>query len=302
MIMRRDVNRSGELEVFIQVVEAGGFTAAAQALGMTPSAVSKLVSRLEQRLGTRLVNRSTRKLQLTAEGRVFVERGRLVLADLDAAERATARDEVATGRIRLSTSASYATHLLIPRLPDFLIAYPEVSLELHVSDIVADLLAERIDIAIRAGPLKSSRLLARKLGASPHVIVASPAYLKRRGTPRSPGDLIRHNRLGLSYARKGQGWPFLSRGKETRLSNAGNILASEGETLRQLAVCGAGLARMTAFTVRDDIKAGRLVPILEKDNPGDREEFHAVYLGQGTLLPARIRVLLDYLAQHVKVT
>ncbi len=298
---RLDVNRSGEMEVFVRVVELGGFSAAARAFRMTPSAVSKLVGRLEARLGVRLFNRSTRKLQLTAEGAAFYERSTRLLADLDEAERTASAGEHPVGRIRLNTNASFGTHILAPLIPEFLQRFPDVSLDIVHTDAVVDLLAERTDVAVRAGPLQSSRLIARKLGATRMVIVASPDYLARHGTPDSPTTLDAHNRLGFSYVRIRDSWPLLVDGRTVALPSLGQVQISDGEGLRHLALAGVGLARLAAFAVSADIEAGRLIPVLEDYNPGDLEEVHAVYLGQGGPLPARIRALLDFLAERARV-
>jgi DNA-binding transcriptional LysR family regulator len=298
---RWNVNRTGEMEVFVRVVEQSGFSAAARLCGMSPSAVSKLVARLEQRLGARLVNRSTRKLQLTPEGCAYFERATRILADLDEAERIAAAGEQPSGRIRINTSASFGTHILAPLVPAFLARYPEVSLDIVQTDAVVDLMAERVDVAVRAGPMQSSSLVARWLGATRMIIVGAPSYLEHFGTPRSATDLETHNRLAFCYVRALAGWPVLDGGTTLRIPTAGSVQASDGEALRHLALAGAGLARMAAFTVRDDIRARRLVPVLEECNPGDREELHAVYLGQGGPLPARVRALLDFLAENVKI-
>jgi DNA-binding transcriptional LysR family regulator len=299
---RIDVNRSGEMEVFVRVVEHGGLSAAARACRMTPSAVSKLIGRLEARLGARLINRSTRRLQLTPEGSAFYERATRILADLDEAERGAAVDEQPSGLIRFNTSASYGTHILAPVLGEFLARYPDVSLDIVQTDLVVDLLAERTDVAVRAGPLKSSSLIARKLGDTAKVIVAAPSYLQRYGAPNSIAALEAHNRLGFGYARAIQGWPLKAEdGSEVIVPTVGRVQASAGEALRHLAIGGAGLARLATFTVREDIAAGRLVPVLESYNPGDRESFYAVYLGQRGLLPSRVRVLLDFLAERGRI-
>ncbi|MGI3900707.1 MAG: LysR family transcriptional regulator [Janthinobacterium lividum] len=298
---RADVNRSGEMEVFARVVEQGGFSAAARACSMTPSAVSKLVARLEARLGARLVNRSTRAFQLTPEGCNFYERATRILADIEDAERGAGACEQPVGRIRLNTSASYATHILAPILPEFLDRHPGVTLDIVQTDFVIDLLAERTDVAVRAGPLRSSSLVARKLGDTPMVIVGAPAYLDRFGVPETIETLERHNRLGFGYVRRVDGWP-LRKGDETVVVPAtGRLKASDGEALRQIALGGSGLVRLAAFTVRDDIAAGRLRPVLEHLNPGDREAFHAIHVGQSGPLTSRVRALLDFLAERGKV-
>lgn len=300
---RLEVNRSGEMEVFVRVVELGGFSSAARAFRMTPSAVSKLIARLEARLGARLISRSTRKLQLTPEGCAYYERAARILADLDEAERSAGTGERAVGRIRINTSASYATHVLAKILPDFLALHPGITLDLVQTDLVVDLLAERTDVAVRAGPLKSSSLVARKLGDTAMTIVAAPSYLGRFGLPTTLAELERHHRLGVGYARAVDGWPLRqgSTGETVMVPTVGRVQASDGEALRHLALGGLGLSRLAAFTVRDDIDNGRLVPVLEDMNPGDKEAFHAVYLGQGGPLPSRVRALLDYLAERGRI-
>ncbi|MCY1019845.1 LysR family transcriptional regulator [Pyxidicoccus sp. MSG2] len=298
---RLDVNRSGEMEVFVKVVDLGGFSAAARAFRMTPSAVSKLVARLEGRLGARLVNRSTRKLQLTPEGVTFYERSVRVLADLEEAERGAATSTTPRGLLRVNASVPFGRHFLLPLVPEFLARHPAVCLDLVLTDAVVDLLEERTDVAIRSGPLKSSDLVARKLGETRMVIVGAPAYLKRAGTPATPRELARHNLLRFGYARAVEGWPLVERGAPITVMPRGNAHASDGEALRQLALGGLGLARLAAFQVKEDMAAGRLVAVLEDFNPGDTEPIHAVFLGAGGQLPARVRAFLDHLAAKVRL-
>ncbi|MBB4195557.1 DNA-binding transcriptional LysR family regulator [Rhizobium aethiopicum] len=298
---RQDINRSGEMEVFVNVVERGGFSAAATARRMTPSAVSKLVARLEARLGARLVNRSTRKLQLTPEGCAFYERSIAILADIAEAERQASSGEQASGRIRVNTSGSFGNHLLAPLVPAFMALHPAVTLDITHTDRVVDLMEERADVAVRTGPLKNSSLIARKLGATGKLIVASPDYLRRHGEPHSVADLSRHCRIGFSYVRAVEGWPLREDDETVTVPITPGVQVGDGEAMRHLALVGAGLARLAAFTVRADIEAGRLVPVLEAANPGDIEEFYAVYMGQGGPLPARVRALLDFLVEHVRL-
>ncbi len=210
---RPDINRSGELEVFVRVIETGGFSAAARTLDMTPSAVSKLVARLEQRLGTRLLQRSTRQLQLTPEGCAFYERGLRVLADLEEAERCASAHAEPRGRLRVNSNVPFGQHFLLPLLPAFLARNPQVGVDLTLNDEVIDLLEQRTDVAVRAGPLKSSSLVARRLGATRMMIVAAPAYLQRHGMPRNADELQSHNRLDIGHARAMQGWPLLQEGE-----------------------------------------------------------------------------------------
>ena len=299
---RPDINRSGEIEVFVRVVEAGSFSAAARALRMTPSAVSKLIARLETRLGARLVSRSTRKLLLTPEGAAFYESGLRILADMAAAEREAAAGAAPRGRLRVNTYVPFGVHRLIPLLPRFLERYPEISVDLVLTDSVIDLMAERADVAIRAGPLGESRLVARKLGQSPVVVVAAPSYLERHGTPLTPADLDTHNRMGFGFVRHIDGWPFLdAQGNAVMIPITGNAQVSDGEAMRLMTLAGAGISRLARWHVAADIAAGRLVPLLEDFNPGDEEATHAVYVGQGRHLPARVRAFLDFLAESVRL-
>ncbi|UUZ62272.1 LysR substrate-binding domain-containing protein [Polaromonas sp. P1(28)-13] len=296
---RIDVNRSGDMEAFVQVVERGGFSAAAQTLCMTPSAVSKLITRLEARLGTRLLNRSTRKLQITSEGTTFYEHSTRVLADMDEAERSAAASATPRGRVSVNASMPTGHHLLLPLVPAFHARFPDILLDISLTDRVVDLLDERADVAIRWGALASSQLVARRLGDTAQVIVGAPAYLARHGAPQTMQELAAHQRLGHNYKRNAPYWPLRVNGQLQQLPIAGYARVSDGEALRHLALAGAGLARMSVFHIQADIKAGRLVPVAEHLNPGEREPIHAVFLGKGGRLPARVRVFLDFLVAEV---
>ena len=296
---RIEINRSGEMEAFVLVVDRGGFSAAARALGMTPSAISKLVGRLEARLGTQLVHRSTRKLQLTAEGQQFYEASQRVLGDMDEAERGVAADTTPRGRVSINTSTSFGTQVLLPLVPRFMERYPQLALDIALTDRVVDLIDERADIAVRWGPLPSSALVARRLGETTQAIVASPAYLKRHGTPLKPQELASHQQLDFSYRRRVPDWPLRVGGKPLDVPVRGHIRSSDGEALRHLAVAGVGLARLSRYHVQADLDAGRLVAVLEKFNPMETEPIHAVYLGKPGRLPSRVRAVLDFLVEQL---
>lgn len=299
--MPAEINRSGEMEVFVRAIELGGFSAAGRALGMTPSGVSKLVARLEARLGTRLLSRSTRQLQLTPEGSAYLERATRILSEIDEAEREATAGATPRGRLRINSNLPFGHKYLIPLLPAFRARYPEIVVDLALTDTVIDLVAERADVAIRVGPLKESRLVARKLGESRILTVASPGYLARKGTPRRVEDLAAHECLAFNFPRQSRSWPFRSKDGETiQFTPRPSALGSDGESMRLMAIAGLGIARLGAFHVNDDIKAGRLVEVLKALNPGDTEATHAVYVGQGGHLPARVRVFLDYLAETVR--
>ncbi|GEN22304.1 transcriptional regulator [Halomonas cupida] len=298
---RQDVNRSGELEIFVRSVDLGGFSAAARASGMTPSAVSKLVSRLEDRLGARLLHRSTRQLQLTAEGCAFYERGVRILADLQEAELCVSARNAPRGHLKVNANVPFGHHFLLPLVPEFADCYPQVELDIVLTDTVMDLFEQRTDVAIRAGPLKDSSLVARKLGETRMIVVAAPAYLQQHGTPHAPGDLKNHNLLSANYTRAQQGWPMRYAGREQVVIPSGNAQVSDGEALRGLTLAGMGLARLAEFQAAEDLASGRLVAVLEDCNPGDTEEIHALYVGQGDYLPLRVRAFLDFLAAKVTI-
>src|SRR5690348_15679636 len=197
---RSDINRSAEMEVFARVVESGGLSAAARSLRMTPSAVSKLVGRLEARLGSRLIHRTTRKLQLTAEGQAFYQRSVEILADIAEAEREAAAGATPRGRVRVNCNVPFGIHHLLPLVPRFVEQHPEVQLDIVLTDQVIDLLDQRADVAIRVGPLRGAQLVARKLGESRMVVLASPQYLKHRGVPKTLTELENHRLVTFNFA------------------------------------------------------------------------------------------------------
>ena len=199
----------------------------------------------------------------------------------------------------MNANVPFGQHFLLPLLPEFLQRHPQVGVDLTLTDEVIDLLEQRTDVAVRAGPLKSSSLVARRLGATRMMIVAAPAYAARHGLPGNVEALLAHNRLDIGHARSVQGWPLLQDGQEQRVLPSGNARASNGDALRQLVLGGLGMARLAAFQVQADLAAGRLLPVLEDANPGDLEEVHAVFLGQGGYLPLRVRAFLDFLVETV---
>ncbi len=295
-------NRAGEMGVFVTVAETGGFSAAGRRLQLSPSAVSKLVGRIEDRLGTPLFTRSTRMLQLTAEGSLYLERARTILADIDDAERlvSSGAGSVPRGRLRISASVAFGECCLLPVLPRFLARYPQVEIDVSLSDVVIDLVDERTDIAIRMGPLRDSTLKAKRLFETRRVIVGAPAYVERFGLPQTPDDLALHNCLRFNFRRNPGLWPFRdpSGGENFTRAVAGNAHGNNGVILRQFALEGVGLARLGRFHVEADLAAGRLLPILEAYNPGDIEPVHAVYVGHDHLA-ARIRAFVDFLAAEM---
>lgn len=292
-------DRARALSLFVTVVESGSFSAAGRILDLSPSAVSRAIDRIETRLGVRLLLRSTRALSLTAEGQAYLQSARRILADLDDAEQQIADQGAPRGRLRVSAALSHGRLCVVPLLGEFAALYPHILVDIALTDTLVDVAAGQADVAIRFGPLADSTLTIRKLGETRRVIVASPAYLARHGTPRRPEDLHSHNCLNFNFRRAEPIWPFRADGRDFALCVKGNIEANNGETLGQLAANGVGIARVGAFSVAGEIAAGRLVPILEVYNPGDIELIHAVFVG-GANTPARVRVFVDFLAERLR--
>lgn len=289
--------RSGEMEVFARVAQAGSLSAAARALGLTPSAVSRIIARTEQRIGTRLLLRTTRAITLTAEGEAYLRAARRILADIDEVEEAITHQGIPRGRLRVSASVAHGRLAIVPLVAAFSARYPEILVDLTLGDEVVDILGGQADVAVRFGYLPDSPLSARCIGETGQVIVASPEYLARHGTPNQPEDLSEHNCLRFNFRRAAPDWPFRRDGHDFSLKVAGSIACSSGEALAQLARLGAGLARVGVFTVLDELERGTLVPLLEAFNPGDREPIHAVFVG-GASMTARVRVFVDFLVEH----
>jgi DNA-binding transcriptional LysR family regulator len=291
--------RISEIEVFVKVVETGSFSAAAEVLRLSPSAISKIIARIEARLGLPLAIRSTRKLRLTAEGEDYFARGKQILKDIASLEGGVKESAGQIGgTLRVSCNVPFGLHVISPIIPGFLEAYPEINLEFSLSDNTADLIRDGIDVAIRTGVLADSTIHARRLIASRRHVVASPAYLERHGTPVEPRDLLEHNCLTLGFSRTYGKWPFRIEqdGMATQLDLAvkGNLMLDNGEGLRRFALDGVGFARLSEFHIGPDLKAGRLVSVLDAYNPGDREPVSIIYADQSHLA-ARIRGFVDYL-------
>ncbi|WP_159999037.1 LysR family transcriptional regulator [Roseomonas sp. 18066] len=292
-------NRAGEMQVFVLATELGSFSAAGRRLGLTPSAVSKLVGRIEDRLGTRLLLRSTRALRPTPEGELYLARARAILGQIEETERLVAGGAAAVprGRLRVSASVGFGARCLVPLVPEFLARHPLVQLDLSLSDGMVDLVEDRTDIAFRSGILRDSSMKARLVLRSRRVVVASPGYLARHGTPRSPAELDHHNCMTFNFRLGAEEWPFRAAPglPVERRAVPGNLQANNGPTMRQFCLAGLGLMRVGQFFVQPDLDSGRLVAVLEDHNPEDIEPVHAVFLGHEHLA-TRIRAFIDFLA------
>lgn len=291
-------DRTAEMEAFLAVACTGSLSAAAKELGLTPSAVSRVMTRLEQRLGVQLIVRSTRRLRLTSEGESYALAARRILKDLDDTETTLANRGSPSGNIKVTAATAHCRLSLVPLLKEFLQRYPDISIEIDVSDQVRDVSAGHVDVAIRFGTLPDSGLHARRLGETGRVVLASPEYLARAGTPQVPADLAHHNCLDFSFRRLEPGWPFRENGQDFMLAVSGNVIANNGETLVELAQQGIGITRVGTFHVQHALASGQLVALLEDYNPQDREAIHAVFIG-GKNTPARLRVFVDYLVEKM---
>ncbi len=290
-------DRAKDFEVFAAVAATGSFSAAGRQLSLTPSGVSRAVDRIEARLGTRLLLRTTRALTLTPEGQSYLSGARRILADIEEVEQSIANQGAPKGRIRVSAAVSHGRVCIVPLVKGFIERYPSILVDINLSDAKVDIAQGQADVAIRSGPLADSALMARRLGDNGRTVVASPDYLAVAGTPETPEDLARHNCLNFNFRRAEPVWPFRRHGKNETMAVSGSVEANSGETLLQLALDGVGIARLGNFGIGRAIATGRLVPLLEPYNPGDREIFHAVFVG-GPNTPARIRLFVDYLSEH----
>lgn len=283
------------LIAFAAVIDTGSFSAAAERLGQTPSGVSRTISRLEDSLGITLMQRTTRRLQLTEEGTWLLGRARTILADLANTEaEAAARRSQPSGLVRVNAATPALDHLLAPLVAEFLVAYPLVQLELVSGETYIDLIEERADLAIRIGALPDSTLNARRLCVGTLIVVASPDYLARHGAPRDTADLAQHRTLGFSAPASLNTWPLRHAGGEGWTVTP-QVVASSGETVRHLALHGAGIASLGEFLVRSDLAEGRLVPVLEEYTLPWTQPIWAVFYKQGALAP-RVAALVEFLA------
>lgn len=286
------LTRSDDLDILLMVVDSGGFSAAADALNIQVARVSRAVSKIEQQLGVTILNRTTRRVELTDEGRQFVESVRGGLQQLQRAEdELVRRGELPQGRLRVDAASPFVFHQLVPLMKDFRAAYPDIELALTSNEGYVDLLEKRTDVAIRIGKLADSTLHARPLGKSALHIVASAEYLARRGVPQKVSDLACHELLGFTEPKILNHWPLKGCDVITP-----TISTSNGETLRQLALAGNGIACLSSFMINDDLVAGRLVPILqsEKFTHIEREQVNAVYY-KSSIVARRISAFIEFI-------
>jgi DNA-binding transcriptional LysR family regulator len=291
-------DRLQELGVFVRAAESGSFSRAGRELGLSQPSVSRIIGELEARLGVTLLLRTTRKITVTDAGALFLDRAREILAEIEDAEDAARGLDSLRGTIRLALPMVYGTREIIPRLPNFLAAHPLLRVEMAVSDERQDLIAEGADVAIRLGELNDSVFGARKLETLDRLLVAAPAYLKARGTPKTPADLAAHDCIFGPGNFGRDSWSFHRNGTESSVDVRGRIHTNSGPGVFASLMAGLGIAIASTVMCAAEIKAGTLVPLLRgyKLEPVD---VHAVFPG-GPRPSTKVRALVDFLAQELK--
>lgn len=286
------------MKVFVAVIDAGSFAGAADRLDMSRAMASKYIGNLEDHLGTRLLNRTTRRLSVTESGSAYYQRCVQILADVTEAEQVAGHlSATPRGTLKITMPLAFGQHRLGPVIADYVSRYPEVRLDISLSDRRVDLIDEGFDLAIRIGALPESGLIARKLGSDSVVVCASPAYLQRHGTPQTPADLAAHSCLGYTYTNSGDEWRLKNGDVETVVPISGSIKADNGDMLRLAALSGAGLVFQPLFIVADDLQAGRLVRVLADHTPAELG-IYAIYPSRKHL-SAKVRTFVDFLVERL---
>jgi DNA-binding transcriptional LysR family regulator len=293
------MDATSDMRAFVRVVERQSFAAAATTLGLSPSAVSKLVTRLEDRLGVQLLHRTTRRLSLSSDGEVYFARARQILADIEDAEAEVARSRRAPrGYLRINTSNAFGIHQLAPALPDFIARFPEITIDLAITDRLIDLAADLADVTIRAGRQVVSDAAAgsRKIANYERAICAAPSYLARHGEPRAPGDLAHHLCIMISSLSPYR-WPFRTGSEVEDVEIVRSLAVDNSEAALQLALNGGGIVRLGDMLVAEPIAQGQLVALLTDVHHEEPLELTAFYREGRQRLP-KVRVFLDFLEER----
>jgi DNA-binding transcriptional LysR family regulator len=287
-----------EMGIFQRVIERGSFAGAAEDMGLSPSAVSKLITRLELRLGVRLINRTTRRLALTPEGEIYLARSRDILHAIESVEAEIASARLSPrGHIRVHAFPTFAVEHLSAVLPDFLARFPRITFEFLVTNRTVDLIADNVDIALRVGPLTDSSLVACKVADLTQVVCASPKYLTAYGRPAKPSDLMRHACLILSHFPRSATWSFQVNGKPVHVQVKGPVTADSAHMLLKLAIEGAGIIRFGDIIVERAIEEGLLEPLLQDLQETRKFPFWAI-LPPGRQRTPKVKVFLDFLMER----
>ena len=290
-------NAANEMAVFERVVERGSFAAAAGDVGLSASAVSKLISRLESRLGVRLLNRTTRRLALTAEGTLYLKRSREILAAIEVAESELSSARTSPrGHLRVHAPPVMIADHFAPALPGFLTRYPRLTVEFLVANRVVDIVAENVDVSMRTGQLRDSSLVACKIIDLTQIVCASPEYLARRGHPVTPSDLSQHPCLTLNSMPAPGTWSFSKDGRSISVEVSGPVSADSSDVLVRLAVEGVGIVRLGELAVARALMNGTLVPLLQDVQIREGYPLWAL-LPPGKQRSSKVKVFLEFLAE-----
>lgn len=294
------MERLTAMAVFAKIAETKSFSGAAARLGLSKSAASKHITRLERDLKARLINRTTRRLSLTEVGTIFYEHCARMLAEAEAAELAVSRLYAEPrGVLRVTSPAGFGHVQIAPAIPDLLARHPELEVQLVLNDRTVDLAEEGFDVAIRVAGQLPPGAVARKLTTIQWLTCAAPGYLKQRGTPRAPQDLKGHNCLFYSFLESSIEWRFRSRGGESKVRVAGNFTANNSEAIREAALKGLGIALLPAFLVKPDLAAGRLVQVLAnyEIEGAVANDVYALYLPTRYVSP-KVRAFVDFFVER----
>ncbi len=289
------MDRLKQIESFVAVAAKGSLTATANAEGVAPAVIGRRIDALEERLGVKLLLRTTRRISLTHEGSAFLEDCQRLLSDLANAEASVSAGGVkASGHLRITAPAGFGRRHVAPLVPGFVAQHPEVSVSLNLSDRVVDIVNESFDCAVRVGDLPDSSLVSVRLADNRRLCVAAPSYLLRAGTPTTPSDLMRHQCLTLSSdASQSRGWAFEVDGAVTHLRPGGRLDCSDGQVLHDWCLRGLGLAWRSTWEVEDEVAAGQLQVVLE-DFAAPANGIYAVF-AQRKHLPLRVRLWIDFI-------
>lgn len=288
-----------EIVAFVAVVERGSFTAAAEAMDMSKSVVSKYVTRLEEELGVRLLHRTTRRLSLTEAGRIFFARSKAGLVEIEEARAAvTHLQSTPRGTLRLNAPMSFGILHIAPALAEFQQEYPEVEVDLNLDDRKVDVIEDGFDLTVRISEMPDSSLVAKRLAPCRHVVVASPEYLRRHGTPRQPQDLERHNVITFRYQESAHRWHFRdAEGGLASVDVTGSIQVNNSLAIREALLTGAGLTRTPTFVVGEDLKTGRLCEVLSGYESLEVSIF--LLYPQRRHLSPKVRAFVDFMAARI---
>lgn len=286
---------SPEIAIFVRILELGTFAAVAEDTGLTSSGISRIVSRLEDKLGVKLLHRSTRRLALTPEGETFLGHARQILALMETAEADVHKTMGrARGHLRVNCGTAFARHKLAPVLPQFLQNHPEITIDVSVGDRRIDPIVEQADVTIRVGALTDSDLVAIRLGTVKRIIAASPHYLAAQRTPKKAGDLLQHNCLLLTGFTKQAEWPMFEGDKRINVPVSGTLSSDSAATLLHAAIAGAGIIRLGDFLGAEALANGQLVPLLSNCHDDDPQPITALVAPGRQAIP-RVRAFVDFL-------